>query len=81
MKEAVPHFRPFLRKEQLEIGGYYYGSCRNADIARWDGDHFTYARRKFGNRFPEEIRHPEDDDGADLFFPYAKIDAAEYDKI
>lgn len=60
----------------MRHGAYYYGECRNADTARWNGDtcKFVYWRHKFGDRFAEDIRHPEDDDGYDLFYPYHEID-------
>lgn len=56
-----------IPKNELIVGGYYYGKCRNARIARWDGKIFTHWRTKFGDRFLETIHHPEDDDGFDLF--------------
>lgn len=61
----------FLPKSELKDGKYYIGSCRNAKIAVWDADNqlFWYIRYKFGTYFPEEICHPEDDDGYDLFYP------------
>lgn len=62
----------FVRKSDLVDGAYYYGSCRNARCARWTAATgvFTYIRTKFGSRFPEDINHPEDDNGYDLFVPY-----------
>ena len=44
-----------LEKSQLKKGSYYYGGCRNADTARWDGERFWYWREKFGGRFLEDI--------------------------
>jgi hypothetical protein len=60
-----------IAKADLVHGAYYYGSCRNASVARWNGEteRFIYWRHKFGDRFAEEINHPEDDDGFDLFKP------------
>lgn len=60
-----------LPKSKLKDGEYYYGACRNAHTARWDAhkNQFTYWRHKFGTKFLETIRHPEDDDGFDLFHP------------
>ena len=66
--------RIYVMKEDLEIGECYYGKCRNASIAIWDGKVFTYMRTKFGSTFPETINHFEDDDGFDLFAPYFKLD-------
>jgi hypothetical protein len=60
-----------ISKADLKHGEYYYGSCRNASVARWNDEteRFVYWRHKFGDRFAEEINHPEDDDGFDLFWP------------
>jgi hypothetical protein len=58
-----------LPKAALIPGHYYTGRCRNARIARWDGEQFWYWRVKFGDRFTEPINHPEDDNGFDLFLP------------
>lgn len=61
-----------IPKDQLEIGETYYGHCRNASEATWDGKHFTYIRYKFGFTYPEMINHFQDDDGYDLFVPIKK---------
>ena len=61
-----------LSKDELVVGNLYYGDCRNASEAVWHGTHFTYTRYKFGTSFSEDIMHPEDDDGHDLFLPLRK---------
>lgn len=68
-----------LKKEQLEDGKYYRGSCRNAEIAMWDekGNCFWYMRHKFGDIFEEKINHLQDDDGHDLFVPLEKVEPKE----
>lgn len=65
-----------IAKKDLKHGAYYYGDCRNANTARWDADKnkFFYWRTKFTMRFVEDINHPEDDDGFDLFVPKREID-------
>lgn len=65
-----------LRKEQLEHGKYYIGSCRNAQVARWDAkaNCFRHIRTKFGNSFEEEIPHPADCDGFDIFAAVAEFE-------
>lgn len=65
----------YLRKEQLEHGEYYAGTCRNASVARWDGkkETFTHWRTKFGATFLEEIKHPEDEFHYDVFYPMIHI--------
>lgn len=68
-----------IPKSELEHGAYYSGRCRNAEVARWDSikNRFFYRRYKFGDTFIEEINHPEDDNGYDLFIPSHKTDAPE----
>lgn len=65
---------PYLTKAELVDGATYTGVCRNAKEARWDAGRamFVYRRRKFGFEYDEDIRHPEDDDGFDLFYPVAR---------
>lgn len=62
-----------IEKKKLVVGECYVGRCRNAYVAQWTGKKFVYIRSKFGNLFLEEINHPEDDDGYDLFVPVRKI--------
>jgi len=66
--------KDFMRKSDLEDGEYYFGDCRNASCARWSASdqEFTYMRTKFRTRFPEQISHPEDFHGSDVFVPYFK---------
>lgn len=68
-----------LSKAELKHGAYYEGSCRNASIARWNAEtaKFVYWRRKFGDVFAEDINHPEDDNGFDLFKPYREAEPPE----
>lgn len=60
-----------LPKASLEDGKVYVGYCRNATTARWDGkrERFVYQRTKFHDTFEEDIVHPEDDLGFDVFVP------------
>ena len=64
-----------IRKSDLKNCVSYKGHCRNASVAVWRSDKgvFTYIRSKFGSTFPEDINHPEDDNGFDLFTPYEEI--------
>jgi hypothetical protein len=68
--------RGMLKKEQLVHGKYYLGSCRNASVARWhEGNNcFRHVRHKFGDAFEEDIFHPADDDGFDVFVPVTEIE-------
>lgn len=61
----------YLAKKELQHGVYYHGVCRNASIARWcaQHQHFVYRRVKFGTVFLEQIKHPEDDEVWDVFYP------------
>lgn len=63
-----------IRKSELKAGAYYYGTCRNANYARWDGEKFHHWRTKWGNSFLEEIRHPEDEKVWDVFTPEFEIE-------
>lgn len=62
-----------IPKNELKIGQRYLGSCRNSDIAIWNGKQFEYHRYKFGDFFLEKINHFEDDDGYDLFVPFMEL--------
>lgn len=66
--------RGMLRKDSLVDGKVYVGYCRNAGKARWDAgrQRFVYRRVKFLDSFDEEIVHPEDDDGYDIFVPVSE---------
>lgn len=68
-----------IAKYKLEHGAYYKGDCRNASIARWDAvtQKFWYIRSKFHMVYTEEINHPEDDDGHDLFYPFERVEGRE----
>ncbi len=68
-------FKPdkYLAKENLQDGLHYRGCCRNTSVARWCRVNeyltfFVYWRTKFGDRFLEEIAHPDDDPHYDVFY-------------
>jgi (p)ppGpp synthase/HD superfamily hydrolase len=56
-------------KHKLIKGKYYFGKCRQSQVALWNGYVFVYMRTKFGSIYPEDINHLEDDNGYDLFIP------------
>lgn len=64
-----------IPKHELVHGQWYAGTCRNASQAVWNSasQKFFYRRTKFGSTFWDEIEHPEDDRGYDLFFPTTAI--------
>src|SRR5208337_3761001 len=64
-----------IPKEALVHGRYYFGRCRNADVAHWDAVKgvFTHWRQKFHNTFLEDIKCREDEAHFDVFDPYEEI--------
>lgn len=75
-KNNMRDFTPKVAKADLEHGAYYAGRCRNASVARWDANRglFLHWRTKFGERFLEEIKCPEDDIIFDVFVTEHKLD-------
>ena len=51
------HKKEMIPFEELEHGAYYLGSCRNANLARWNAEKqwFVYWRQKFSEVYAEEI--------------------------
>lgn len=70
-----------LPKIALEVGRYYVGICRNANIARWNGEKFYHWRFKFGQRFIETIKHREDEKYYDVFDAWWPVDTYEVREI
>jgi len=68
--------KTFIPLVELEDGAYYLGECRNAKVAIWNEKEkkFTYLREKFGQKFLEDIKPIEIDDGHDLFIPHEKTE-------
>ena len=67
--------KDMIAKKDLKSSRYYIGVCRNSHVAKWNSKEecFHYMRTKFSKTFCETIKHPEDDDGWDLFIPYELI--------
>ncbi len=65
-------YTPKIKKAELVHGAYYRGRCRNATIARWNGQaqFFVHWRAKYGMRYLETIHCPEDDDHYDVFIAH-----------
>ncbi len=63
-----------LPKARLKAGAYYVGICRNATVARWNGQVFYHWRQKFGVQFIETIKHREDDDVFDVFDAWRRVE-------
>lgn len=71
-----------LSKKDLVKGKYYYGKCRNAKVALWNGHEFVYMRDFWGRSFfPEEINHLEDDNGFDVFIPLKEVKPTEEQRV
>jgi hypothetical protein len=68
-----------ISKEALVDGGYYRGTCRNAEVARWDAasDVFWYWRQKYGHTYLEAIKYPTDDAVFDVFVVEERVDTPE----
>lgn len=66
--------KPILPKKDLVPGAYYSGKCRNARVARWDGERFWHWRDKWGSHFLEGIKHREDDNTFDVFDAFDAVD-------
>lgn len=64
-----------IPKGQLKHEVYYRGRCRNATVARWNGENqkFYYRRTKFGHAFVETIQHREDDNVFDVFDAFEEM--------
>jgi len=69
-------YEPVIPKADLVHGEYYWGRCRNASIARWNGDEqqFYYWRTKFGHKYIETIKAPEDEQRYDVFIAEHIVD-------
>lgn len=60
-------YAPVIPKQELVVGNYYKGRCRNATLARWNGKVFIYMRTKFWNTYITSIKAPEDESNFDVF--------------
>lgn len=70
-KLTLAESKGMFAKKDLVDGATYIGTCRNAEEAVWHADkqRFTYVRSKWGSSYDEDITHPEDDEGYDIFVP------------
>ena len=65
-----------IAKKDLQNRAWYLGKCRNAKVAQWieEKQEFIYIREKFGQRFLEYIKHPNDEHYYDVFVPLYKLE-------
>lgn len=70
-----------IRKEDLVVGMYYKGNCRNASVAKWDGSKFDYMRYKWGSYYKDSLCYPMDEDHFDVFIPWAVVEPIEKEII
>jgi hypothetical protein len=70
------NYEPVIKKEELEHGAYYKGTCRNATEARWNANNNTFVhwRTKYGQTFLECIKCPEDETVYDVFVATEKLE-------
>lgn len=75
MSDSGNSMSDYIPKSDLKDWKWYWGKCRNAEYAYWNAneEQFWYIREKFGGHFWESIRHPEDDDGSDMFVPLKEV--------
>ncbi len=68
-----------IKTEDLEHGAYYAGTCRNAQVARWNAQRkeFVHWRTKYGHKFAEVIRNEGDDARYDTFAAHYKLEQTE----
>ena len=62
-----------IEKENLEKDSYYFGECRNSNIAMWDGTNFLFINKNFDKYYLEDIELYKDDSTYDEFKPFQKI--------
>lgn len=62
-----------LMLDDLVFGHYYFGYSQNAHFAYWNGDVFVVSVWEMDQRAFDEIDHPENDEGFDIFVPVLDI--------
>ena len=78
-KEVVPLIVALgaIPKDQLKVGQWYEGTCRNAHQAQWDGKKFWYKRYKWGMTYNDDIDHFDSSIETDVFVPFKEIECEE----
>lgn len=71
-----------IPKKELIKNHYYYGKCRGAKVALWNGYEFIYMKDFWGqSSYREEIFHPEDDNGFDVFIPVKEVTPTDEQRV
>ena len=81
-----------LRKDELEDGEYFWGTCGNGRVAVWSAHHqrFFFRRNKAGHWRTNELPHPADEivvpSGGrtycfDVFCPYIKVTPLDFEVV
>lgn len=83
--------RGMLRKEELKGGEYYWGTCRNARVARWSSKYqLFFHQRKKGCWYVESIPHPVGEEteelfgkivGFDVFVPWVAVTPLDFERV
>lgn len=71
-----------IKKNELEINKYYIGTCRNTNIAMWNGNKFIFIKYFFKDPYVETVDYYGDvvNKQIDGFIPIKKIDV-EYEDV
>ena len=64
-----------LNVQDLKENSFYYGECRNSDLALWKNNKFYYIREKFGIKSVEKINHKdlENNNMHDYFIAFEEV--------
>jgi len=62
-----------LASNQMRMGHYYLGYSRNANMAHWNGEVFAITVWEQTQWLFDEIVHPDQDEGFDIFVPTLDI--------
>jgi len=64
-----------IKIKNLKNNSFYFGDCRNADLALWKNNKFYYIREKFGFKDIEKINHIDNEINSmhDCFIPFEEV--------
>jgi len=75
LKILEPNNFKKLNLAELKENSFYFGDCRNADLALWKNNKFYYIRESFGFKDIEEINHIDTETNSmhDCFIPFGEV--------